>query len=476
MRSICTASKDHNREIIDLKVLGKKADRQQNIFSEPELHNLKMLFYIYAFLIITDYLMPQYFGLDIGYDITCTRLANIVIIFYMLLNPKIFTHFCKTIFECVLTVPLVMYLFVAAYTMVFRADINAFFLVFLEVLTLYMLIYGIRYVVGYKRAVKWTIFCAYFLSIYGLIEYVCGFSLFLKFLRTVPTAVINTYRSGHYRIMGPCGHPLAYGLLLLLFIAIACIDIERDEIYLFKRPVLIVLLMINVLLTGSRSTLGIAGMEMVIILLCSKRANIKKSLLICLGMLALLGAFLLVAYKTSIGRYILMQITSVIDQVFDTELAANFGADMATLNNSESYRQYLPKIFTLDWLNPLLGRGVKRGFGAEFDGVYIHSIDNYYVQQYVKYAYPGLISYILFMLVTAGTMIYSIRKYKSGICRLLFIAVVCYFFNLWWLDALQTLKFVYIFIAIFYAFILAKKQESRRTADSVERGISDVEG
>ncbi len=435
--------------------------KQQNILlEEPELKNLKVLFFLNAFLLITDYIMPQYFGVHIGYDITCTRLANMLIVLYMLLNPKILTHFCKTIFECVLTVPLAVYLFVTAYTMVFRIDINAFFLVFLELLTLYMLIYAIRYVIGYKRAVKWSIRCAYFFGCYGIVEFLYGKSLFLQFLSTVPNVVGNTYRSGHYRIMGPCGHPLAYGLLLILLIALACIDLEKDEIYLFKRPILLMLLFINVFLTGSRSTLGVAALELLLILLFSNSRNIKKSLLMLFALIVGITVFILLFYKTSIGQYMLMQIASVLDQILGTSYAAKFGADTTTLENSEGYRKFLLQIFTLDWLNPILGRGSSFS-GAEINGVYIHSIDNYYVQQYIKYAYPGMISYVIFILVTLVTMLQAIIKYKSGICRLTFIATICYFVNLWWLDALQTLKFEYIIVAIFYAFVHANRSSEK---------------
>ena len=191
--------------------------KESEILIKPELNGLRVLFFINMFLIITDFIMPQYFGLHIGWDITCTRLANIVLILYGLFNAKVFSLFVSTAMKCSLIVPLLAYLFVALYTMIFRVDVNAFMLVFLEMLTLLMLIFAIRYVIGCRRAIYVTIYCAYFLGIYGMVEYVAGYSLFLRFLRTVPTAVKNCYRSGHYRIMGPCGHPLGYGLLLLLF-------------------------------------------------------------------------------------------------------------------------------------------------------------------------------------------------------------------------------------------------------------------
>lgn len=440
---------------------GVKSQRQI-VLQEPELKKLKILYGIYVFFIFGAIIMPQYFGVHIGYDITCARLANLLFLVYMIANPLILNHFVKTTLRCEIFYPIFLYLIVAGYTMVFRTDVNAFFLVFLEAFLLFMMIYGIRYVIGYQRAVRWIIGCSYFFGIYGLVEFACGQSLFLKFLATVPTAVTNCYRSGHYRVMGPCGHPLGYGLVLLLLIALACVDLEKDEIYLFKRPVLLVLLLVNVILTGSRSTLGIAAAEVVVILLISNRTNIKKSLFMMVCCIVLLGLFLLLFHKTGVGRYILMQITSVIDQVFGTEWAGLFGADVTTLQNSENYRKHLPEIFKLDWLNPLIGRGIKRGFGAEIDGVFIHSVDNYYVVQYIKYAYPGLISYMLFIGTTLFVMIKSIRFFKSALCKLALVATVCYYVNLWWLDALQTLKYEYIMIALFFAFVLQKRDEAKK--------------
>ena len=38
--------------------------------NEPELRSLKLLFGIYTFFFISSIVMPQYFGVNIGYDIT----------------------------------------------------------------------------------------------------------------------------------------------------------------------------------------------------------------------------------------------------------------------------------------------------------------------------------------------------------------------------------------------------------------------
>jgi len=435
-------------------------------FVEPELRKLKGLYYINLFLLVTSFLMPQYFGVHIGYDITCTRLANILLVVYILFNLKIVLAFVDSAHKFIATFPLLAYLFVTLYTMVFRADVNAFMMVFLEILTFYMLLFGIRYVIGIIRSIKIILFCAYFLGFYGFIEYAAGHSLYLRFLSTVPNTVSNVYRSGHYRIMGPCGHPLGFGLLLLLFLAIACYDIDRDEIYLFKRPVLLIVLFFDIFFTGSRSTLGLAVIELAAILLFSGVKNIKKSLtvLLVLGIFACL--FLFINRNNGLGRYLMMQIASVIDTALGTRYSELFGSEIGRLDSSEEYRRFLPQIFGLDWLNPFLGRGVKRGFGAEFIGedgvlVYIQSVDNFYVAQYIKYAYPGLITYVVFVATSLINLFKNGFRYRCALFTLIAITLSIYFVNLWWVDALQTLKFVYIYLALAFGAIIQLKKISR---------------
>ena len=428
---------------------------------KPELRNLKLLKGVYVFLIITLIVMPQYFGIHLGYDLTCTRASNLLIILYMFMCPMIMTHFWKTSLRCSVIYPLMMYLFVGGYTMIFRTDVNAFFMILLEILTFFMLIYGIRFVIGYRKALKFITGCAYFLAIYGFMEYAYGQSIFLKVLATVPNKVFNSYRSGHYRIMGPCGHSLGYGLLLIILIAVISYDPEKDEMYLFRKPVLLLLLLGNVFLNGSRSTLGIVALECFLILLFSRGMARKKTVLIASLTLAGTAMLLFLLQNTGVGRYLLGQIMSVLDHLLGTDYAAKYGVDSTTLDNSTRYREALPLIFTLDWLNPILGRG-SHFRGAEIQGVYIHSIDNYYVSQYIKYAYPGLVCYVLFLLTTCWTLVREIVQQDSGLAKMTLIGAGCYFFNLWWVDALQTLKFVYLLLAVFFAYQLERQDLEKR--------------
>ena len=235
------------------------------------------------------------------------------------------------------------------------------------------------------------------------------------------------------------------------------------------------MLLINEFLTGSRSTLGIAGLECLLIILFSKKITLKKTLIFLFITIAAGGMILFLIQGTGMGRYFLGQIMSVIDQVFGTSFAAKYGIDSTTLQNSSNYREALPYIFTLDWLNPLVGRGSYFG-GVEVHGTYVHSVDNYYVAQYIKYAYPGLVTFVLFMLTCLAVLIRELCLYRSGMAKMVLIGAGCYFLNLWWVDSLQTMKFAYLLIAVFFAWQLEQKESRKQKKFARKEDIVSHEG
>ena len=431
---------------------------------KAELRNAKLLYIIMSALFIADWIMPQYFGFHIGFDFTATRLLNLLILAYFFMNRKAGNLFLKSMLDVQVTPYLMLYMCVMVYTTILRVNVNTFFLNFLDILTFYMVYYGIRYVIGVKKAIDWTVKIAWFLGIYGLVEYVLGFSPMIKFMQTLPNAAQSGFRSGQYRVMGPCVHSIAYGMMLLFLLAIVCIDYEKDEIDILKNPALYVLLLLNVFLTGSRGPLGLAVVETILIIAVSRGRRRKRALIVVFAMIIIFVALELVLINTSIGRYIMMQITSVIDEVFGTSYSVNFGANLSLLNMSSDYRDYLPRIFTVEWLNPLVGRGANAQVGFEFDGFYVISVDNFYVAMYIRYAYPGLISYVLFQIMTFAYMLRTAIKHKSGLSYSIAISFLVYSIGLYWADYLQTTKYMYIAVAIFAAFY----SERYQTQDRVE--------
>lgn len=429
---------------------------------KAELKNAKLLYILMAVLFVADWVMPQYFGVHIGFDFTSTRILNLLLLAYFVMNRKVGNHFLKSMLDVQMTPYLLLYMCVMVYTTVLRTNVNTFFLNFLDVLTFYMVYYGVRYVLGVKKSIEWTVKISWFLGIYGLVEYVLGFSPMVKYLMTVPNAVKILYRSGQYRILGPCVHSIAYGMTLLFLLAIICIDYEKNEIDILRNPALYVLLLLNVFLTGSRGPLGLAVVETILIIAVSKRERRKRALFVIFTMMIFFVAIELAIINTSVGRYIMMQITSVIDELFGTSYSVNFGADLSLLNMSSGYREYLPRIFTVEWLNPLIGQGANAQVGFEFDGVYVISIDNFYVAMYIRYAYPGLITFIIFQVMTFIYLLRTAIKYKSGLSYAVAISFLLYCISLLWADYLQTTKYMYIALAIYAAFYSERYQHRDR--------------
>ena len=441
--------------------------RTEYLENKPELGNAKLLYILMSVLLITDWVMPQYFGIHIAFDFTCTRIMNMVLMVYFIYNRKVGNHFIRTMLDVQITPYLGMYMLVMIYTTVLRVNVNTFFLNFLDILTFYMVYYGIRYVLGVRRAIDWTVKIAWFLGIYGVIEYALGFSPMIKLLRTLPAVASEVYRSGQFRISGPCVHPIAYGMTLLFLLCIISIDYDRDEIYLLKHPFLYLLLLFNIFLTGSRGPLGLAFVETIVIVFASKGERRKKTIIVLMVLILLFAVLEMALIGTSIGRYIMMQITSIIDEVFGTSYSVNFGANLTLLNMSSDYRDYLPRIFTVEWLNPLVGRGANAQVGFEFDGVYIQSVDNYYAATYIRYAYPGLVSFVLMQIMAVYYMLKSGLKHKSGLCVGLAIGFVTYSIGLWWVDYLQTTKYMYILLAIYAAYY----SKSFQNLDKMEKRL-----
>ena len=411
------------------------------------------------------FLMPGYFGFEIGgFDVTMQRLTMIILCLFIFEKRQRAREFFEIVKSSGYTITLIPYLFVLLYTTAIRTNVNSFLGPFIEILCLYFMMYIFRYALGVNRTVKLINVFSYILTIQGVIEFFMKRSLF-SYLVNLPNIYTGAnVRSGTYRIMGPCNHSLAYGLLLLIIIPITCYDVKKGKINIFDKPVLFFLLFINVILNGSRSTLGLYFLEFVILFVVTSKEYKKRNVFHLFFTMIFLFLFVGVTYKTPISQYVLRSIASVIDTVFNTQLAAKFGADTTVLKNSEEYRKCLVQIFHLKYLNPLIGRGVFNYFQARINGYTIQSVDNFYVSQYIKYAYPGMVTYIIFIvygiIMTLKGGVYK----KSKICILLFTSLVAYYINLWYMDQLMTIKYSYVVLALLYT-VMSDQQNIRNASN-----------
>lgn len=410
----------------------------------------KVFSVISVLFLFSLFVMPQYFGLPLPvFDLTLLRMMIVVVILMIIADEQRKNDFADLILHSKLTWILIPYMIVISYTMVLRADFNAFLNPFIELLSLYLLVYIIRDELGVEKTIRILIFFIYLLAILGVVEYLMGRSPF-SYLETIKGIYTGQFvRSGNYRIMGPCTHSLGYGLLLMAVTPLVCIDFQKNEMNLLKRPFLLFLLVLNVFLTGSRSTLAICMVQIFLIFLFTSIQNKKNFLLVMSVLLVLLAGFLVAGYKTKLAQYILLQLAGILDEILGTNYVDLFGGNSQALTSSSSYREQLKYIFTVKWLNPFLGIGRKRSFQAEINGAYIQSVDNFYIAEYIRYAYPGLITYVIFLLYYFRGILRRSFVDKNAVYKAIFVGSLCYLVNLLWVDSLQTLKYLYILFAIF---------------------------
>lgn len=428
---------------------------------EPRINRI---FYRCSILyIFALYVLPPYFGIPTpGFDLTALRIMTLVLMFFIFEDPIRVRAFIQMIKNEKVTPILAFFIFVLFYTMVLRADFNAFFNPFMELFQMYLLMYIIRDCVGINKTIKLVIGFIYLLIILGFVEAVIKVSPFVV-LNTINKGTLYSgafVRNGSYRIMSNGAHALGYGLLLVTAVPFAGIDIEKNEYNIFKRPFFLIGIIINVFLTGSRSSLGVMFVQLVFMFLLTEKKYIKANCVYLLLFCVALTLAVVATQSTPMGKYVMLQITSLIDTLFGTSFSLKYGADLTNLNSSSDYRGHLWRILLLDWLNPLVGRGSKSSFMTMLDdGSVVHSVDNNYVVMYIRYAYPGLISFCLYFIYMIVSMLIKLIKTKSAVVKMVLIGSVGYAVHLYVVEALMTLKYVYILFAIFMCLNLPEKEE-----------------
>ncbi|WP_044913636.1 hypothetical protein [Butyrivibrio sp. WCE2006] len=402
---------------------------------------------LYFFIL---YVMPQYFGIpNPVFDLTIVRISIIILLLFIIFDYGRLHSFIDIILKEKMSVVLIPYLIVLTYTMVLRKDFNALLNPLIEILEMYLLIYIIRDSLGVDKTIKLLIGFIYLLVILGFVESFTKVSPF-SYLVTINGIYTGRYiRGGHYRIMSSCVHSLGYGLLLMTAMPFAGYDVEKKEYNVFRRPFLLIGIIVNIFNTGSRSSLGVMFVCLALMFILSDRRYFRINMLIATVTMVMLIAITFATQTTSFGRYILLQLTSLVDSVFETQYSIKYGSNYTQLMQSKGYRDLLNRIFTLDWLNPILGIGRKRAFNSLVDGKVVASIDNFYIAEYIRYAYPGMCSYIFYLSYMVIRMVKDIYKTRSAIVRAVFIGTVTYCYHLTIADSLQTLKYLYVLFAIF---------------------------
>lgn len=415
----------------------------------PERRDATSLKKIGMFFFFSIFFMPDYFGLNIGFALNMQRMLLLLLLFRIFYSPGRREDIVWMVLTNKNSKYLFLLLFICLYTMVYRRNISTLAAPLLDiVLVFFVSQYLLEYLISINELLRLIRRCGLGLCILGLFEFLTRKNLFLC-LQFIPNMCSGTiYRDGLIRIMGPAHHPLGYGMFLLVLFPIVCYNTENSELDFTNNIFFELLILANVYMSGSRSTLGIFLLEMFLVLLFSSRESKKKTII--LGILSITCILLAVGifYRTGILGKILLMIANTVDGAFGTDLALHFfDYRSAGLEDSQRYRELLLVIFQLDWLNPWVGRGYGYKFGLNYQGYYLASIDNYYVGQYIRLAYPGLIASIIVFLSNIRYVFRGLLLSRKGFYFMMGIIFGCYFFMLWWADALGTLDYIFVLFA-----------------------------
>lgn len=414
----------------------------------------------------TNILMLAFFFLQgvfsfriIGPAITIQRLFLVIIYLWTFFNFDRQQAFWRSVKKGRYNFVILVYLGVCFLTAILRSDFNTFVGVFIDCFLMYLLfLYFFDDELPEETLIYFLTKIVLAASIFGVFEYISKFNIF-TFLSFADDVIPNSFRDGILRIRVSYGHPLAYGMFLVLFFPFCCYDCKQGSIYLFQRPVTLFLVMINILLTGSRSSIGIFGVELIILAIVTSKQ--MKGNLVLGGLTALtVGGFIILSnLDNPILQMLLRQIFYVIDELFDTQIAVNFGGNRS-IGNSSIARKRLWKIFNYPGLDPLLGLGVSTKKYFIIDNWKVTSIDNFYVNQYIKLAYPGLIATIMMFVTYIYYCISGFLKYRSQLLLICLISGAAYFANLFVVDELATMKFFFFLMAFSRHIIQNRESEA----------------
>lgn len=163
-------------------------------------------------------------------------------------------------------------MFVVIYTNLIHPSINTiFYWITNGVLVIYLIAYLVVYEYGIEGVLNKFRQYAYILTVISPLELFIGFPPF-SLLDTLGKSNTNA-RFGSVRIMGNCSTTNGYAMYLMILFPLMCYDWKNKRIDLEKNKCLLLLMVLNIFLTGSRLTVGtlILGFMLCFLMQCKKQ-------------------------------------------------------------------------------------------------------------------------------------------------------------------------------------------------------------
>lgn len=415
-----------------------------------------LLAYLFAYWISPNYFSVKVSSLPL---MTMQRILVIPVVLWIFFDKKISMAF----FQIVKKIPkIILYSFITILVSYFVTSCiagwnNLFNLIFDVIIPFFVIVYAVYRYFKFEEMQQCIRIILRVLCLLGLFEALTQINVF-TFLDTGMTTGLNNgglLRDTTLRICTAYGHPLAYSMILNIFFPLLCYDNQTKKINLFNDSPTLFLVIFNILLTGSRSGIMFFVIEFVILFLLSSVKFFWKNVFILLLILWFAAILLKIASSISVFESLVRSFLYAVDALLHTNYALAYGGDPSVSNSSE-YRSVLWNIMTRDEYFTWFGKGNDYNLNIRIDGWFIESIDNYYINQYLRFGTIGLVSVILIFL---SFLMFFGREIFSGarIYMIFVLILVVYMSNLFFVDEIGTLRIAISVLAIGIAFFLKKK-------------------
>lgn len=403
------------------------------------------------------FFFPQYFGIRLGsFDLTVLRIFEILLLFFIFVKEDKRNMFTGLIVDCKQGVFLLLFIiFIMIADSKNTSVMSSMYWITNVGVVFYLVLYLIIYEYGPEIFVK---------KIKKIISLVCMISPFQVILKFSPFELLDFLdkstggsRFGSIRITGNWGVSNGYAMMLVMLLPIICYNFKEKKIDFWENKWTVILLFLNVILTGARLTVATFALTILLgFFFQSTRAkrNILASIFFIFPVVVM-AVFLF--SDNSIVESLLRTVMSAVDEIFKTSYATNFGADSRILASSTNYRRTLLMVAqNIESFNPFHGKGSYFELDLEYQGFFLNSIDNFYIELYIKYAITGLVTFIL---LGISFMMLAIRECINNCLKIaIIISIICYYTSLFYLSHLQTFPIMICIFALTYSIEFYKKR------------------
>lgn len=414
-------------------------------------------------LLVCIFALPQYFGIPTpAFAFTAQRIVLVLVLLAIGLSRERARDCWNIFINNKFIIPCVPLLVVSAYTAIIRQAPTTFLqIVFDNVIPFLIVVYLAWRCMSVEEIVDILV---------KIFVVVCCIAVFDAFRRWNPYDLIHTIKSvrggsgwrvSSYRVAAMCSHPIGFGLYIILMLPVICADTKHNKVNLFKHPVALTLAVICALETGSRFPQAMFAVEIVVFYCLTDRDvrnRVSGYLLTTLITVVLLCVIL--REEPHMKRWVWVNVYQVVDALFHTNFTeTEIGHwQMVFTDASKSYRDLLPQIFFMtDKFDPLIGGGYTES-KLIIDGTNVmRSIDNNYVCVFMDLAWPGVIATIAIYAYMLYAAFLGWTRHQSTLCLCMGIAMLLYFFCLWFVAYLNTYKFLFALFGLVYAVCFNEK-------------------